>query len=135
MLNRLKTFFINYQRLVGRSRLRSYLLTLNDDTLADLGFSRDLLNKGVSKWPWKPAVAKVLSFEHKLERNEVYDLVNKQENEIQQAIAKLQSYSDQQLADLGIPRENIEFVVRNGRPRLDQDPRNHNTTDSSSIAA
>ncbi len=135
MLNRLKTLFVDYQMFAGRSRLRSYLLTLSDRALKDLGFSRDMLQQGISSWPWRPSIARILSFDQKLKTYDVYGMVNKQEKEIRQAIAELRTYSDRELADLDIARENIEFVVRNGRPRLDEDPRNINMKKRQSIAA
>lgn len=135
MLNRLKTFFVDYQMILGRSRLRSYLLTLSDRALKDLGFSRHLLKQGISSWPWRPSIAKILTFDQKVKIFDAYGMVNMREKEIKQAIAELKSYSDRELADLDIPRENIEFVVRNGRPRLDEDPRNLNMKKRQSIAA
>ena len=41
---------------VGRERARRELLNLNDRYLADLGFSRELLEEGVQAWPWRISV-------------------------------------------------------------------------------
>jgi hypothetical protein len=38
---------------IERNRMRDDLLKRNDRVLADMGFSRELLEKGVSSWPWR----------------------------------------------------------------------------------
>ena len=55
--NRWSNYFSRYFTRLGRSRLRRYLLTQSDRLLADAGFSRELLDEGVSAWPWRHDVA------------------------------------------------------------------------------
>lgn len=42
-----------------RERLRRELLGWNDQLLADMGFSRLLLKRGVQTWPWREEVETV----------------------------------------------------------------------------
>lgn len=44
--------FINEIEHYGRHRARQQLLMMSDRQLADVGYSRELLQKGVSSWPW-----------------------------------------------------------------------------------
>ncbi len=44
---------LNTLELIGRNRVRHELLMMNDRNLKDIGFSRELLEKGVSAWPWR----------------------------------------------------------------------------------
>jgi uncharacterized protein YjiS (DUF1127 family) len=126
MFAKFKTQLIVFLTKAGRSRLRSRLLRLSDRQLNDMGFSRDLLENGLESWPWRPLDAEVLLFDKKMQINDVHQSINQQEKEIRKAIDELNNYSDRELSDLGITRNSIEFVVRNGRPRLDEDPRNTN---------
>ncbi len=49
-------------------------------------------------------------------------MLSDEEREIRRAIRELQQYSDYELADLGIPRAQIEECVRYGRPEVMQSP-------------
>lgn len=44
---------IEWIEWIERARTRNALLALSDRNLADAGFSRELLEKGVKAWPWK----------------------------------------------------------------------------------
>lgn len=37
---------------IGRTRARNYLLAQSDRVLADIGFSRERLERGNAAWPW-----------------------------------------------------------------------------------
>ena len=104
-------------RYLERTRLHHELVGLSNRQLDDMGYSRDLLDRGVNGWPWRersstppskpalatPVVAKAVS--HALSRRE-----------IARAIAQLQVFSDAELADLGLHRSEIAHAVRYGRP-------------------
>jgi len=100
---------------IERSRLRHDLLRLDPHLLADAGYSRELLEAGVSAFPWRipaepPAgpmfVGRPLS-----------------EAEYRAAVAELESYSDADLQDLGLSRAAIPEAVRHGRPGFPEDQR------------
>jgi|SRR5690349_21314938 uncharacterized protein YjiS (DUF1127 family) len=100
-----------------RSRLRHDLLQLDARRLADIGYSRDLLEEGVRAWPWRlptdPAAGLgPLQLSRPLS-----------EADYAQAVAELKASSDADLRDLGISRANIEEVVRYGRPGFPEDQR------------
>jgi hypothetical protein len=114
MFNRIRTPFVDYLKTARRSHFCSRIHTIS---------SR--VSKGVQ----------IHNFKRRMQDIDVYNLFNKQEDEIQHAIAVLKGFSDKQLSELGIPRQNIEFVVRNGRPRLDEDPRNLNLKKRQALAA
>jgi len=51
-----KTFFqriMEFSERVAHERTRRYLVSLDDRTLADMGFSRELLEQGAQAWPWR----------------------------------------------------------------------------------
>jgi uncharacterized protein YjiS (DUF1127 family) len=111
-----------YQRSIvqaGRARIRRELLSLSDRSLVDAGFSRELLEAGVSAWPWRvnqdigpinyPALA---GFHQPVS-------VAPQKSQYRQAVAELRAYSDLELADLGLARGQIEYAVKHGRPGID----------------
>jgi uncharacterized protein YjiS (DUF1127 family) len=81
------------------------LLALDDRTLADVNISRELLEEGVKAWPWK-----LDSEEHG---------VRLAVNRIKTAVSELQSYTDAELADLGIARGGIYDAVVHGRAGID----------------
>lgn len=58
---------LNTFELIGRNRVRHELLMMSDRNLKDIGFSRELLEKGVSAWPWRVEIieADVLQAEFK----------------------------------------------------------------------
>ncbi len=135
MFTRFKALLADFFIMAGRVRARNSLLALDDRLLKDVGISRELLLQGVSAWPWREVKVETASAPKQKKIVKVYSLVNEKEQEIQQAIKELKSYSDRELADLGITRGDIEFVVRNGRPKLDEDPRNKNLHNQHPIAA
>jgi uncharacterized protein YjiS (DUF1127 family) len=135
MFTRVKAVLADFSIMVARVRARNSLLALNDRQLDDIGVSRELLLQGVSAWPWCEVKVATTSAPKQKKIMNVYSLVNEKEHEIQKAIKELESYSARELADLGITRGDIEFVVRNGRPKLDEDPRNKNLHNQHPLAA
>jgi hypothetical protein len=121
MLNRIKTvlgdFITNPESELSSADLR-------DREPQDSGSCCEKLKQSVSAFPRKLKQIQLHSFKRSLQNIDVYNLYNKQEDEIQNAITVLKAFTDKQLSELGVPRQNIEFVVRNGRPRLEEDPRN-----------
>lgn len=105
MSSKLKNSFYRVIEGIGRARVRRHLLNYSNRELADMGFSRRLLEVGTSTWPWReappeaaPGVAPVSATEQR------------------RAVAELQAYSDAELNDLGLNRAGIEDAVRHGRP-------------------
>ena len=136
MFTRVKALLADIFNMAGRDRARNSLLMLNDHLLQDLGISRDLLLKGNTAWPWRvDSVVEAPSAVKEQRIINVYSMASEKEAEILRAINELKTYSDRQLADIGIARNDIEFVVRNGRPKLDEDPRNVNLHKDQQIAA
>lgn len=90
----------------GRARVLAVLRGMDSRMLKDLGYSPELLRKGVSAWPWRLE-----------EVAEVGEMPSK--NAIRTAENELCGYSDAQLADLGITRGAIPDVVRNRRSGID----------------
>jgi uncharacterized protein YjiS (DUF1127 family) len=82
----------------SRARVQSTLLTMGRDWVEHHGYSWELLRAGVSEWPWRQSPETVVA-----------------EQEINRAIAELNSYSDRELHDLRISRCGIENAVRYGR--------------------
>jgi uncharacterized protein YjiS (DUF1127 family) len=93
-----------------RSRLRQDLLRMDARTLADIGYSRELLEAGVRGWPWKAPVEPAAG----LDRLNLRPRLS--EADYATAIAELKASSDADLLDLAITRGGIEDAVRNGRP-------------------
>jgi len=92
---------------------RVYLLSLDDRLLEDAGFSRPLLEKGLSTWPWRDTENGV--------NMEIQPRTT--EKELKKAASMLRSFSDKDLRDLGIGRGEIGYVVQHGRPGFDCDER------------
>jgi uncharacterized protein YjiS (DUF1127 family) len=135
MFTRVRTVLADFFIMVGRERARNSLLHLNDRLLEDVGLSRELLVEGGSAWPWRKDSVEIASATKKKKITNIFSMASEQEVEIQRAIKELKSYSDRELADIGITRCDIEFVVRNGRPKLDEDPRNKGLRNQHPIAA
>lgn len=93
-----------------RSQLRKKLLDQDERTLADAGFSRELLEEGVRAWPWRlpaePSYAPAFADQRP----------GLSEREIAAAVAELRACSDDELWDMGLTRGTIEEAVRYGRP-------------------
>ena len=94
---------------IERSRLREKLLQLHNRTLADMGFSRELLKRGVRGWPWRTPVDPAVD----LGRVEFGRSLT--EADCAAAVAELEAYSDADLKDLGLSRAGIPDAVRHGR--------------------
>ena len=92
--------------LAGRAKTLSYLNTMSQSQLDDLGFSRELMSQGVSAFPWKA---------HDLDSLPTLTETRATSSEIKTAIEELQAYNDRDLADIGISRYEIADVVKNGR--------------------
>lgn len=136
MFTQVSSFLANFFIKLGRERARNSLLMLNDRLLEDIGVSRELLLKGNSAWPWRIDSVEIKSNAPQDRKIiNVYSMASEKEDEIKRAINELRSYSDRELADIGVARNDIEFVVRNGRSRLDEDPRNQNMNTQQQIAA
>jgi len=111
--SKLSSSIANAFELSGRSKTLAYLNTLGDSNLEDLGFSRELMNQGVSAYPWKAQDFDNLS---------TLTETRATSKEIRDAIEELQAYNDRDLEDIGIARYEIEDVVINGRH---DDPTHH----------
>jgi len=94
-----------------RARACEILLASSDRTLADTGFSRELLEQGVDAWPWRNDAAG---------RSELPALRLHLMNQ-EKAIRELQKYTDKELSDLGISRGTIVSAVKHGRTGIEQD--------------
>jgi len=108
MTNFLKRAYLNYQQLLiirGRKVARVVLLDKSDRELEDMGFSRELLQQGISQWPWRVDDDQAANESAQLETA---------------AINTLQGMSDRELRDLGITRGTIEESVRHGRAGVDR---------------
>lgn len=112
----------------SKSRLRQQLLGMSDRQLQDFGFSRAMLIEGVSAWPWRiDAVADAVSAGTDLKKEGLVaaPVVSQiaapkvSRRKIRKAVKELNSYSDRELAELGVNRNNIEEVVRYGRPTVE----------------
>lgn len=126
MFRKLKAVFVQVAMANGKARVRRQLLAMSDKQLEDFGFARHLLLQGVSAWPWrerdatdlaqadKPAIACCVT-------PRVTQVAPAMDNRrtIQTAIQELSSYSDRELAELGVTRHGIEEAVRYGRPAVE----------------
>ena len=132
--NRLKDVFAKAAMKSSNSRLRHQLLNMSDRQLEDFSFSRELLLEGVSAWPWRAnsvadAVASNTSL--KAEGITIAPVVSQvapvklSRRSIRKAVKELNSYSDRELAELGVNRQSIKEVVRYGRPAVEGVFENH----------
>ena len=92
---------------IGRAEALRFLRNLSQPEQIRLGFSPELLRKGVNAWPWhlEPTVATAPELSPE---------------KIRKAEAELSAYTDRELAELGIGRGDISYVVRHGRPGIDR---------------
>ena len=98
----------------GKVRARQELLKMSDRQLEDFGFSRELLLDGVAAWPWREDSDDLVATQASVVEKPL------QEGEkIKQAINELSSYSDRELAELGVSRHGIAEAVRYGRPSVE----------------
>lgn len=118
----------------SKSRLRTQLLGMSDRQLEDYGFSRDALLQGISAWPWRvDGVADAISAGTSLHAEGLTDApvitqvapAKISRKSIRKAVKELNSYSDRELAELGVTRQSIKEVVRYGRPAVEGVFENH----------
>ena len=102
--NAIRTGLLN----AGRARTRDVLLRQSDRTLADGGFSRELLLAGVRAWPWRAEGAS----------DDARDAAELRERQ-RRAVRELQAMDDRELDDLAIARADIPRVVREGRAGIE----------------
>src|SRR5450432_2317770 len=96
-VNPIKSLASNLGMYLSKRNDRRLLLKLDDRTIADINISRELLDQGVRAWPWKmPAESAHIAFAAQSLRT---------------AVRELESYSDAELADLGISRGAIKDSV------------------------
>ena len=128
IINNLKEAFVSAAMYNSKSRLRQQLLGMSDRQLEDFGFSRELIIEGVSAWPWRmDSVADAIAAgtNLKAEGLSIAPVVSQvatpkvTRRKIRKAVKELSSYSDRELAELGVNRNNIEEVVRYGRPAVE----------------
>ncbi len=103
--SRFQTLSSDVALYLARRRDRKLLLQLDDRTLADISISRELLDAGVASWPWR-----IDADDHG---------VRLAATRIKSAVRELESYTDSELADLGIARGGIMDAVMHGRPGVD----------------
>lgn len=135
-----------YTSYLARQRTLQVLSQLSDATLRDIGVSRQLLNGGVTSWPWQSTDA--LSRQCNQEKSKQNSLVSIVQNTTRnpeqdrvatspsivsrsrstyhrvmskaRAIRELRGYSDRELRDLSITRDCIVDAVNYGRPGIEQ---------------
>ncbi len=103
----------------GYRRTRNVLLGLSDRQLADAGISRELLLQGIDAWPWRDPAETAGSAGSPAHAAPRVRAAAPSARRIRNAERELYAYSDRELADLGISRDNVAYVVRNGRPGVD----------------
>jgi len=96
---------------IRRLCLREKLLKLHIRTLADMGFSSELLKQGVRAWPWRTPIDPAGD----LGRIEFGRSLT--EADYATAVTELEANSDADLKDLGLSRAGFPEAVRHGRPR------------------
>lgn len=114
--------YTEYMTLQGRNQARRVLLSQGNSVLEDLGISRELLESGVSAWPWKVAVDQpvpVAITPHITPHITPQITPHISRREQNRAIRELRALSDKDLRDIGVSRGSIVDVVKNGRPGLD----------------
>ena len=105
----------------GRRMARTELLNMSDRQLNDFGVSRHLLIEGISAWPWREASAEELTGEG-LASIPAITNVRKSvigTKDIEKAVKELSSFSDRELAELGVTHHSIEESVRYDRPAIE----------------
>ena len=131
----IKDIYVSAAMKHSKGRLRTQLLGMTDRQLEDYGFSRDALLQGISAWPWRvdsvaDAIAAGTSL--KAEGVSVAPVVAQiapakmSRRSIRKAEKELNSYSNRELAEMGVTRQSIKEVVRYGRPTIEGVFENHN---------
>lgn len=113
MLRKILARIERAQMIRARYEIRRQLLAMSDRSLADIGVSRELLERGIWPWPEQPAVERV-----RAQRQPTLA-------QRRQAIRELRSLSDRELDDLGLSRTGIVDAVNHGRPGIDRDDDRH----------
>ena len=106
------SLLLNVTTWLKRSRMRKELLALDARRLADIGYSRELLEAGVAAYPWLLPAEDAVHLALPGQRSEA---------DYARAVAELKASSDADLRDLGISRAGIEDAVRFGRPGYPED--------------
>ena len=106
LLQPIKSLAGDLGQFLSKRRDLKLLMKLDDRTLADINISRGLLEQGVKSWPWHVPQDGVA--------------VASAARGIRAAVKELDSYSDAELADLGISRGSITEAVLHGRPGIDR---------------
>ena len=101
MLNKMKNYLQNH----ALRKTRVQLLTMSDRQLDDCGISRELLQQGISAWPWREDETTLAAQPGKMKASD-----------INHAIRELSSMSDKDLRDIGIDRGSIRHSVVHGTP-------------------
>jgi len=104
-LSPIKSIATDFGAFLNKRRDMKLLMELDDRTLADINISRELLEQGVKSWPWKMP--------------QDSETVWSTAQGIRAAVKELDSYTDAELADLGITRGGIVEAVLHGRPGVD----------------
>lgn len=86
----------------AKARVQSTLLSMGPEWVEKYGYSYDSLRAGVNEWPWRQTSEKLI-----------------EEQQVKRSVKELNSYSDLELNELGIARNDIEFAVRHGHPEND----------------
>lgn len=107
-LNGMARFF----RKSGKLRMQSYLMRLPTSQLIAWGYSPTQLSKGISAWPWR------LEDQPMAASSTETAFTAKQ---LRASVKELQSFSNAELADMGLNRGTIEHAVRYGRQGLEND--------------
>lgn len=110
MINTIKNTFANASQYTSKARSRRQLLDLSDRQLADFGISRELLEEGVSAWPWRVENETVVS-----RRSHVEGIAlepSMADATIGQAARELGGYSDRKSVQLGIHLASMSAAQR-----------------------
>jgi uncharacterized protein YjiS (DUF1127 family) len=110
IIKKLSRNYENYMTQKGRERARELLLLSDDRTLADAGFSRELLERGVKAWPWMADTETVELKPLNL------SLLGREK-----AMKELEACTDKELRDLGISRGGIAEAVLQGREGIERE--------------
>ena len=121
IFNTLKNKLIQSAVHTGKVKARRQLLSMPDRQLTDFGVSRELLVEGVSAWPWRIESQRHYAGEGLTIMPAITQVAEPARNksEIRQAVKELNSYSDRELAELGITRNSIKDAVQYGRPSVE----------------
>lgn len=136
IFKKVKQVFLEAAMRSSKSRVRLQLLGMSDRQLNDYGFSRDALMEGISAWPWRTdGVADAVAVGSSLQAEGLTVVpamtqvapAKMSRSSIRKAVKELSAYSDRELAELGVTRQNIKEVVRYGRPSVEGVFENHRT--------